>query len=167
MVRRQTAVIAGFSCSLFDPSQHAVPSTPAEVWAASVACFPHTARLPHWSARSSSASTFSRPHRAFTCVTACCFAESPSDPFHRRLRQLRFLCCRFDCYWAKRPFPGGTCTRRIEQISRRTDQTSPAGCQTRKEFRVPKSIVDKRLEKVGWSAAAETGRRVLTGRAVS
>src|SRR5436190_15315782 len=76
-----TAVLAGFSCSLLGPSQHAVTYTPAEVWVAVVACFPHTARLPHWSAGSSSASTFSRPHRAFTYVAACCFAESPTRPF--------------------------------------------------------------------------------------
>jgi hypothetical protein len=72
-----TAVIAGFSCSLLGPSQHAVAYTPAEVQGAFVACFPCTARLPHWSAGSSSASTFSRPHRAFTHVTACRFAKSP------------------------------------------------------------------------------------------
>src|SRR5215468_2241034 len=39
---------------------------------------------------------------AFTHVTACTLAESPSDPFHRKLRQLRCLCCRFDCYRVER-----------------------------------------------------------------
>jgi hypothetical protein len=39
---------------------------------------------------------------AFTHVTACMLAESPSDPFHRKLRQLRFLRCRFDCYRVER-----------------------------------------------------------------
>src|SRR5215468_7603978 len=39
---------------------------------------------------------------AFTHVTACTLAESPSDPFHRKLRQLRCLCRRFDCYRVER-----------------------------------------------------------------
>src|SRR5215471_13536594 len=33
---------------------------------------------------------------------ACTLAESPSDPFHRKLRQLRCLRCRFDCYRMER-----------------------------------------------------------------
>ena len=39
---------------------------------------------------------------AFTHVTACTLAESLNDPFHRRLRQLRCLRCRFDCYRMER-----------------------------------------------------------------
>src|SRR5215468_2171922 len=39
---------------------------------------------------------------AFTLVTACTLAESPSDPFHRKLQQLRCLCRRFDCYRVER-----------------------------------------------------------------
>jgi len=48
---------------------------------------------------------------AFTRVTACRFAGSPSDPFHRRLRLLRYLHNRSDCYWLERELPGGTFTR--------------------------------------------------------
>src|SRR5713226_4694974 len=33
---------------------------------------------------------------------ACTLAESPSDPLHRKLRQLRCLRCRFDCYRVER-----------------------------------------------------------------
>ena len=45
-------------------------------------------------------------------VTACTLAESPSDPFHRKLQQLRCLRCRFDCYpGGANQFPGGSCTR--------------------------------------------------------
>ena len=36
---------------------------------------------------------------AFTHVMACTLAESPSDPFHQRLGQLRCLRCRFDCFY--------------------------------------------------------------------
>jgi hypothetical protein len=39
---------------------------------------------------------------AFPHGTACTLAESPSHPFHRKLRQLRFLRCRFDCYRVER-----------------------------------------------------------------
>ena len=48
---------------------------------------------------------------AFTHVTACRFARSPSDPLHRRLRRLRCLRHRSDCYWLERELPGGTSTR--------------------------------------------------------
>src|SRR5258707_321984 len=33
---------------------------------------------------------------------ACTLAESPRDPFHRELRQLRCLHCRLDCYRVER-----------------------------------------------------------------
>src|SRR5215470_13834721 len=33
---------------------------------------------------------------------ACTLAESPRDPFHRKLRQLRCLCRRLDCYRVER-----------------------------------------------------------------
>jgi hypothetical protein len=39
---------------------------------------------------------------AFPHGTACTLAESPSDPFHRKLRQLRCRCRRFDCYRVER-----------------------------------------------------------------
>src|ERR1035437_2293268 len=49
---------------------------------------------------------------AFTHVMACTLAESPSDPFHRELRQLRLspLPSRLLPGGANQ-FPGGTCTR--------------------------------------------------------
>ncbi len=39
---------------------------------------------------------------AFTHVMACTLAESLNDPFHRKLRQLRCLRCRLDCYRVER-----------------------------------------------------------------
>jgi len=39
---------------------------------------------------------------AFTHVMACTLAGSPSDPFHRKLRQLCYRHCRFDCYRVER-----------------------------------------------------------------
>jgi len=32
---------------------------------------------------------------------ACTLAESLNDPLHRKLRQLRCLRCRFDCFYEK------------------------------------------------------------------
>ncbi len=51
---------------------------------------------------------------AFTHVTACTLAESPSDPLHRELRQLCCLRCRLDCYYGplRHPIrPGLSLTR--------------------------------------------------------
>jgi hypothetical protein len=50
---------------------------------------------------------------AFTHVMACTLAESPSDPLHRKLRQLRCLRRRFDCY-------------RVERTSSRAELSQPA-----------------------------------------
>ncbi len=47
---------------------------------------------------------------AFTHVTACTLAKSPSDPLHRRLQPLRYLHDCADCYRLERKLPGGTCT---------------------------------------------------------
>jgi len=43
---------------------------------------------------------------AFTQVTACLLAESLNDPFHRRLRRLRYLHRRSDCFRLERPVTG-------------------------------------------------------------
>src|SRR5580700_8908703 len=48
---------------------------------------------------------------AFTHVTPCTLAESPSDPLHRKLRQLCCLGCRFDCYRVERTSSRAGCTR--------------------------------------------------------
>jgi hypothetical protein len=47
---------------------------------------------------------------AFTHVTACLLAEPLTGPFHRRLRQLRYLRYRSDCYWLEQQLPGGNYT---------------------------------------------------------
>ena len=115
------AVAIGFPCFMCIPSIHAVVSTPAELQSASVADFLCNAGLPRLSDGSASTSIVSRPHRTFTYVTACVFAESPSDPFHRRLRRIRYLLRRFDCYWASDPSQAGLSPARIHTHSRRTD----------------------------------------------
>ena len=58
---------------------------------------------------------------AFTYVTACLFARSHNDPLHQRLRRLRCLRRRSDCYRLERPFAGRVSTPAEEQrLSRRT-----------------------------------------------
>src|ERR1700756_4730228 len=58
---------------------------------------------------------------AFTHVTACTLAESPSDPLHRKLRQLRCLRCRFDCFRGERTSSrGGVAPAEVQRLSRRT-----------------------------------------------
>src|SRR5712691_6827647 len=52
---------------------------------------------------------------------ACTLAESPSDPLHRRLRQLRCLRCRFDCYRVERTSSRtGVAPAEVQRLSRRT-----------------------------------------------
>src|SRR6516162_8105449 len=58
---------------------------------------------------------------AFTHVTACMLAESPCDPFHRKLRQLRCLHCRSDCYRVERTSSrAGVAPAEVQRLSRRT-----------------------------------------------
>jgi hypothetical protein len=52
---------------------------------------------------------------------ACMLAESPCDPLHRRLRQLRCLRCRFDCYRVERTSSrAGVAPAEVQRLSRRT-----------------------------------------------
>src|SRR2546425_11857029 len=62
---------------------------------------------------------------AFTHVMACTLAESPSDPLHRKLRQLRCLRCRFDCYRVERTSSrAGVSPAEVQRLSRRTVTTA-------------------------------------------
>jgi hypothetical protein len=58
---------------------------------------------------------------AFTHVMACTLAESLNDPFHRKLRQLRCLRRRFDCYRVERTSSrAGIAPAEVQRLSRRT-----------------------------------------------
>ena len=58
---------------------------------------------------------------AFTHVMACTLTESPSDPLHRKLRQLRCLRRRFDCYRVERTSSrAGVAPAEVQRLSRRT-----------------------------------------------
>jgi hypothetical protein len=113
------AVVLGFPCFMCIPSMHAVVSTPVDLQSAIVAVFPCNIGLPHLTVRSASTLNVSGPHRTFTFVTACIFAGSPSDPFHRRPRRIRCLLRRFDCYWASDPSQAGLPPAETHKHSRR------------------------------------------------
>jgi len=56
---------------------------------------------------------------------ACTLAESPSDPLHRKLRQLCCLGCRFDCYRVERTSSrAGVAPAGVQSLSRRTVSTA-------------------------------------------
>ena len=60
---------------------------------------------------------------------ACTLAESPSDPLHRKLRQLCCLRRRFDCYRMERPVPGRELhPLKSSAFSRRTITSNVRGC---------------------------------------
>ena len=110
---------------------------------------------------------------AFTHVTACTLAESLNDPFHRKLRQLRCLRCRFDCYRVERTSSrAGVAPAEVQRLSRRTvsptirvaSHTSASSLCTRKDrirlarativmpgqlLPIWKSVVGRGLEAVG------------------
>src|SRR5262244_1301495 len=75
-----------------------IPAGPMELVRSSISI---VSGLPCEKVRSAPATVVSTCS-AFTHVMACTLAESPRDPFHRKLRQLRCLCRRLDCYRVER-----------------------------------------------------------------
>src|SRR5579864_7069365 len=66
---------------------------------------------------------------AFTHVMACTLAESLNDPLHRKLRQLRCLRRRFDCYRVERTSSrAGVAPAEVQRLSRRTVSPIEAVC---------------------------------------
>src|ERR1700756_5778217 len=62
-----------------------------------------------------------RLSRHTTHVMACTLAESLNDPLHRKLRQLRCLRRRFDCYRVERTSSrAGVAPAEVQRLSRRT-----------------------------------------------
>ena len=86
---------------------HAVAITPAEPLGACVVRFPNGGGLPRNSGGSASALPFSRPAQRSLHVTACALAKSLTDPLHQKLRPIRYLHGRSDCYRLERLLPGG------------------------------------------------------------
>src|SRR5580700_5169346 len=95
--------------------------------ACSLVCL-HCQRSSPCNSKVGSCNCFFEACSAFTHVMACTLAESPSDPLHRKLRQLRCLRCRFDCYRVERTSSrAGVAPAEVQRLSRRTvTPTSPA-----------------------------------------
>lgn len=78
--------------------------------------------LPRISAGSASTSPFSGPAQRSLSLRPACSPSRFHDPLHRRLRRLRYLHHRLDCYRPEQQLPGGT-TLPLEDcaFSRRTE----------------------------------------------
>ena len=107
-----TSITAGTSRVAYGPlCLHAVANTPAGRMELFCSLVPfHSLRPSPKPGRVGSCISLFEACSAFTHVTACTLAKSPSDSLHRRLQQLRCLRRCFDCY-------------RVERISSRTGLT--------------------------------------------
>jgi hypothetical protein len=77
--------------------------------------------LPHTFAGSAPTLPISRPARRSLTLRPVCSRSRRSDPFHRRLRQYRYLHCRSDCYRLERPLAGWELhPLKIDAFARRT-----------------------------------------------
>jgi hypothetical protein len=106
---------------------HAIAITPGRFnGACSLVCL-HCQRPSPCNSKVGSCNYFFEACSAFTHVTACTLAESPSDPLHRELRQLCCLRCRLDCFRVERTSSrAGVAPAVIQRLSRRT--LSPIDC---------------------------------------
>jgi hypothetical protein len=96
----------GFPCCLWSPMRTCRRHYPGRFnGACSLVCL-HCQRPSLCNSKVGSCNCFFEACSAFTHVMACTLAESPSDPLHRKLRQLRCLRWRFDCYRVERTSPG-------------------------------------------------------------
>src|SRR5260370_26236759 len=121
--------------------------------ACSLVCL-HCQRPSPCNSKVGSCNCFFEACSAFTHVTACTLAESPSDPLHRELRQLCFLRCRLDCYRVERTSSrAGVAPAVVQRLSRRTITT------TKKEIKA----VEKHVCTLTWSpvAASRQGTTVF------
>ena len=100
----RTAITAGTSRVAYGPlCLHAVANTPAGRMELFCSLVPfHSLRPSPKPGRVGSCISLFEACSAFTHVTACTLAKSPSDSLHRRLQQLRCLRRCFDCYRVER-----------------------------------------------------------------
>src|SRR6267143_4648462 len=92
----------GFPCCVWSPMRTCHRHYPGRFNEACSLVYLHCQRPSPCNSKVGSCNCIFGACSAFTHVTACTLAESPSDPLHRRLRQLRCLHCRFDCYRVER-----------------------------------------------------------------
>ena len=92
----------GFPCCVWSPMRTCYRHYPGRFDEACSLVPLHRLRPSLCNSQVGSCNCFFGACSAFTHVMACTLAESPCDPFHRKLRQLRCLRCRFDCYRVER-----------------------------------------------------------------
>jgi hypothetical protein len=111
----------GFPCCLWSPMRTCRRHYPDRFnGACSLVCL-HCQRPSPCNSKVGSCNCFFEACSAFTHVMACTLAEPPSDPLHRKLRQLRCLRCRFDCYRVERTSSrAGVASAEVQRLSRRT-----------------------------------------------
>jgi hypothetical protein len=117
-----TAITAGTSRVAYGPlCLHAVANTPAgRMEICSLVQF-HSLRPSPKPGRVGSCINVFEACSAFTHVTACTLAKSPSDSLHQRLQQSRRLNCCSDCYRVERTSSRAGLTPAVDHhLSRRT-----------------------------------------------
>jgi hypothetical protein len=98
-----TAITAGTSRVAYGPlCLHAVANTPAGLMETCSLVPFHQLRPSPKPGRVGSCISLFEACSAFTHVTACTLAKSPSDSLHQRLQQFRCLHCCSDCYRVER-----------------------------------------------------------------
>ena len=93
--------IWGFPCCVWSPVPTCHRHYPGRFSGACSLVPPHGQRPSLCNSQVGSCNCFFGACSAFTHVMACTLAEPLNDPLHRRLRQLRCLGCRFDCFYEK------------------------------------------------------------------
>jgi hypothetical protein len=91
-----------FPCCVWSPCLHAVANTPAGLMEFVRSYLSTNFGLPTKPGRVGSCISLFEACSAFTHVTACTLAKSPSDSLHQRLQQSRCLDCCSDCYRVER-----------------------------------------------------------------
>ena len=111
----------GFPCCVWSPLRTCHRHYPGRFHGACSLVSLHRLRPSLCNSQVGSCNCFFGACSAFTHVMACTLAESPSDPLHRKLRQLRCLRCRFDCYRVERTSSrAGVAPAEVQRLSRRT-----------------------------------------------
>ena len=111
----------GFPCCVWSPMRTCHRHYPGRSDGACPLVYLHRLRPSLCNSQVGSCNCFFGACSAFNHVMACTLAESLNDPLHRKLRQLRCLRCRFDCYRVERTSSrAGVAPAEVQRLSRRT-----------------------------------------------
>ena len=111
----------GFPCCVWSPLRTCRRHYPGRFDGAFRSSLSIDGGLPHETVGSAPAIVFSRPAQRSLTLRPACSPSRLSDPLHRRLRQLRCLRCRFDCYRVERTSSrAGVAPAEVQRLSRRT-----------------------------------------------